>query len=213
VLKAAGFTKAQISNVRALAHDLRLSQPTMQATALPAGPNTAATPWGRRGGGRQRRGQAVDPVEAPRGSWAGLHVGDPDGAITGSVGAIGEHLTRAMRGAGLAKARDIVQAGLPDPEIGRQLLLRASEIPDGASERALARAIARRSVFAALGASASAGSSSSQELPASRYGLNRLDSALSPADAQSLRRSPDLARRSGSRSDRRSTSSLRRWPS
>ncbi len=42
VLKEAGFTEAQISNVRALANDLQRAQRTMQATALPASPNTAA---------------------------------------------------------------------------------------------------------------------------------------------------------------------------
>jgi hypothetical protein len=36
VLKAAGFSEAQISNMRALANDLQRSQRTMQATALPA---------------------------------------------------------------------------------------------------------------------------------------------------------------------------------
>ena len=120
-------------------------------------------------------------------SWAGLHVGGPGGAVTGAAGAIGEHLTRAMRGAGLAKARDIVQAGILDPEIGRQLLRRASELPDSAGAGcALAKAIARRSVFTAPGVSASAGSSSWQEIPASvGYGLKRLNSALSAADAQS----------------------------
>jgi hypothetical protein len=103
------------------------------------------------------------------------------------VGAIGEHLTRAMRGAGLAKARDIVQAGILDPEVGRQLLRRASELPDGESERALAKALAKRSVFVTPGASASAGNSSSPTLPASvGYGLKRLSSALTPEDVQSL---------------------------
>jgi hypothetical protein len=67
------------------------------------------------------------------------------------------------------------------------LLRRASELPDGESERALAKAIAKRSVFVAPGASASAGNSSPQDLPASvGYGLKRLNSALTPADAQSL---------------------------
>jgi hypothetical protein len=121
------------------------------------------------------------------GSWAGLHVGGPGGALTGAAGAIGEHLTRAMRGAGLAKARDIVQAGILDPEIGRQLLRRASELPDSESERALAKTLAKRSIFVAPGASASAGNSSPQELPASvGYGLKRLSPALSQGDAQRL---------------------------
>jgi hypothetical protein len=46
-LKVAGFSEAQISNVRALANDLQRSQRTMQATALPASPNTAADVMGR----------------------------------------------------------------------------------------------------------------------------------------------------------------------
>jgi hypothetical protein len=92
-----------------------------------------------------------------------------------------------MRGAGLAKARDIVQAGILDPEIGRQLLRRASELPDSESERALAKALAKRSVFVSPGASASAANSSPQELSASvGYGLKRLSPALSQGDAQRL---------------------------
>ena len=187
VLKAAGFSEAQVSNMRALANDLQRSQRTMQATALPASPNTAADVMGAMRSAAKEVGKPSLLSKILAGSWAGLHVGGPGGALTGAAGAIGEHLTRAMRGAGLAKARDIVQAGILDPEVGRQLLRRASEIPDGASERALAKAIARRSVFTAPGASASAGSSSSQEIPASvGYGLKRLNSALSAADAQSL---------------------------
>ena len=46
VLKAAGFSEAQISNMRALANDLQRAQRTMQATALPASPNTAADVMG-----------------------------------------------------------------------------------------------------------------------------------------------------------------------
>jgi hypothetical protein len=99
----------------------------------------------------------------------------------------GEHLTRAMRGAGLAKARDIVQAGILDPEIGRQLLRRAGELPDSAAEKALAKAIAKRAVTTLPGISASAGNSSSPTLPASvGYGLKRLSSVLSQGDARSL---------------------------
>ena len=95
-----------------------------------------------------------------------------------------------MRGAGLAKARDIVQAGILDPEISSQLLRRASTLPDGESERTLAKAIAKRSVFVAPGASASARreyQTNRQTIPASvAYGLKRLSSVLSQGDAQSL---------------------------
>ena len=159
----------------------------MQATALPASPNTAADVMGAMRSAAKEGGKPSLLSKILAGSWAGLHVGGPTGALTGAAGAIGEHLTRAMRGAGLAKARDIVQAGILDPEVGRQLLRRASEIPDGASERALAKALAKRSAFVTPGASASAGNSSTQELPASvGYGLKRLNSALSSSDAESL---------------------------
>ena len=121
------------------------------------------------------------------GSWAGRARRRPWRAVTGAASAIGEHLTRAMRGAGLAKARDIVQAGILILRSAGQLLARASELPDGESERALAKAIAKRSVFSAPGASASAGNSSSSALPASvGYGLKRLSSVLSQGDAQNL---------------------------
>jgi hypothetical protein len=187
VLNAAGFSEAQISTMRALANDLQRSQRTMQATALPASPNTAADVMGAMRSAAREAGKPSLLSKILAGSWAGLHVGGPGGALTGAMGAIGEHLTRAMRGAGLAKARDIVQAGILDPEIGRQLLRRASELPDSESERALAKALAKRSVFVAPGASASAGNSSSQELPASvGYGLKRLSPALSQGDAQRL---------------------------
>ena len=187
VLKAAGFSEAQISNMRALANDLQRAQRTMQATALPASPNTAADVMGAMRSAAKEGGKPSLLSKILAGSWAGLHVGGPGGAVTGAVGAIGEHLTRAMRGAGLAKARDIVQAGILDPEIGRELLRRASDLPDGASEQALAKAIAKRSVFVTPGASASAGNSSSPTLPASvAYGLKRLSSVLSQGDAQSL---------------------------
>jgi hypothetical protein len=173
--------------MRALANDLQRAQRTMQATALPANPNTAADVMGAMRSAAKEAGWPSLLSKILAGSWAGLHVGGPGGAVTGAVGAIGEHLTRAMRGAGLAKARDIVQAGILDPEIGRQLLRRASDLPDGASERALAKAIAKRSVFVTPGASASAGNSSTQELPASvEFGLKRLSSVLSQGDAQNL---------------------------
>jgi hypothetical protein len=186
-LKEAGFSEAQISNMRALANDLQRAQRTMQATALPASPNTAADVMGAMRSAAKEAGKPSLLSKILAGSWAGLHVGGPGGAVTGAMGAIGEHLTRAMRGAGLAKARDIVQAGILDPEIGRQLLRRASELPDSESERALAKALAKRSVFVVPGASASAGNSSPQELPASvGYGLKRLSPALSQGDAQRL---------------------------
>jgi hypothetical protein len=173
--------------MRALANDLQRAQRTMQATALPASPNTAADVMGAMRAASKEAGKPSLLSKILAGSWAGLHVGGPGGAVTGAAGAIGEHLTRAMRGAGLAKARDIVQAGILDPEIGRQLLRRASELPDDESERALAKAIAKRSIFAAPGASASASNSSSADLPASvGYGLKRLNSVLSQGDAQSL---------------------------
>jgi len=187
VLKEAGFTEGQISIMRALANDLQRAQRTMQATALPASPNTAADVMGAMRSAAKSVGKQSLLVKIMEASWAGSHIGGPGGALTGAVGAIGDHLARAMRGAGLAKAQDIVQAGILDPEIGRQLLRRASELPDGESERALAKAIAKRSVFVAPGASASAGNSSPQDLPASvGYGLKRLNSVLSPADSQSL---------------------------
>ena len=155
VLKEAGFTEGQISIMRALANDLQRAQRTMQATALPASPNTAADVMGAMRSAAKESGKPSLLSKILAGTWGGLHVGGPAGALTGAAGAIGEHLTRAMRGAGLAKARDIVQAGILDPEIGRQLLRRASEIPDGASERALAKALAKKSIFVAPGASAS----------------------------------------------------------
>jgi hypothetical protein len=187
VLKEAGFTEGQISIMKALANDLQRSQRTMQATALPASPNTAADVMGAMRSAAKEAGKPSLLSKILASTWAGLHVGGPAGALTGAAGAIGEHLTRAMRGAGLAKARDIVQAGILDPEIGRQLLRRASELPDSDSERALARAIAKKSVLAAPGASASVGNSSPQDLPASvGYGLKQLNSALTPTDAQSL---------------------------
>jgi hypothetical protein len=186
-LKVAGFSEAQISNMRALANDLQRSQRTMQATALPASPNTAADVMGAMRSAAKEAGKPSLLSKILAGTWTGFHLGGPGGALTGAAGAIGEHLARAMRGAGLAKARDIVQAGILDPEIGRQLLRRASELPDSESERALARAIAKKSIFAAPGASASAGNSSPQNLPASvGYGLKRLSSVLSQGDAQSL---------------------------
>jgi hypothetical protein len=137
----------------------------MQATALPTSPNTAADVMGAMRSAAKEAGKPSLLSKILAGSWAGLHVGGPGGAVTGAVGAIGEHLTRAMRGAGLAKARDIVQAGILDPEIGRQLLRRASDLPDGESERVLAKAIAKRSVFAVLGASASVSNSPEPTLP------------------------------------------------
>ncbi len=155
VLKEAGFTEGQISIMRALANDLQRAQRTMQATALPASPNTAADVMGAMRSAAKETGKPSLLSKILAGSWAGLHVGGPYGAVTGAASAIGEHLTRAMRGAGLAKARDIVQAGILDPEIGRQLLRRASELPDSESERALARAIAKRAIFVAPGVSSS----------------------------------------------------------
>jgi hypothetical protein len=186
-LKAAGFSETQISNLKALGNDLQRSQRTMQATALPASPNTAADVMGAMKAAAKdaRNPSLLSKITA--GAWAGLHVGGPAGATFAAAGAIGEHLTRAMRSAGLAKARDIVQAGILDPEIGRQLLRRAGELPDGAAERALAKAIAKKSVFTAPGVLASAGNSSNPTLPASvGYGFKRLSSVLSQGDAQSL---------------------------
>jgi hypothetical protein len=154
VLKEAGFTEAQLSNMRALANDLQRAQRTMQATALPASPNSAADliAAGKIAAKESRGPSLLSKLLA--GSWAGLHVGGVYGAATGAVGAIGEHLARSLRGAGLAKAKDILQAGLLDPEIGRQLLRRASELPDPATEAALARAIAKRSIFSVPGMNA-----------------------------------------------------------
>jgi ddrB-like ParB superfamily domain len=186
VLQEAGFTEGQISIMRALANDLQRSQRTMQATALPASPNTAADVMGAMRAAAKEGGKPSLLSKILAGVWTGGHAG-PQGAVLGGAAAIGEHLTRAMRGAGLAKARDIVQAGILDPEIGRQLLRRASELPDAADERALAKAIAKKPIFVAPGISASVGNSSPQDLPASvGYGLKRLNSALTPTDAQSL---------------------------
>jgi hypothetical protein len=186
-LKVAGFTEGQLSIMRALAGDLQSAQRTMQATALPASPNTAADVMGAMRAAAKESGKPSLLSKILAATWAGLHVGGPGGAVSGVGLAIGEHLSSAMRGAGLAKARDIIQAGILDPEIGRQLLRRASDLPDGASERELAKALAKKAVFAAPGASASAGNSSTQELPASvGYGLKRLSPVLSQGDAQSL---------------------------
>jgi hypothetical protein len=187
VLKEAGFTEGQISIMRALANDLQRAQRTMQATALPTSPNTASDVMGVMRSAAKAVGNQSLLMKIMESSWAGMHLGGPKGAATGAALALGEHLTRAIRNSGLAKANDIVQAGILDPEIGRQLLRRASELHDGASERALAKAIAKRSVFVTPGASASAGNSGSPTLPASvGFGLRRLSSVLSQGDAQNL---------------------------
>ena len=143
-LKEAAFSGAQISTMRALANDLQRAQRTMQATALPASPNSAADVMGAMRSAAKEAGKPSLLSKILAGSWAGLHVGGPGGALTGAAGAIGEHLTRAMRGAGLAKARDIVQAGILDPEIGRRFSTGSAlaRLP-GASARGTIHLLAR----------------------------------------------------------------------
>jgi hypothetical protein len=94
----------------------------MQATALPASLNTAADVMGAMRSAAKEAGKPSLLSKILAGTWTGFHLRGHGGALTGAAGAIGEHLARAMRGAGLAKARDIVQAGILDPESGRQLL-------------------------------------------------------------------------------------------
>jgi hypothetical protein len=75
VLKEAGFTEGQISIMRALANDLQRAQRTMQATALPASPNTAADVMGAMRAASKEAGKPSLLSKILAGSWAGLHVG------------------------------------------------------------------------------------------------------------------------------------------
>jgi hypothetical protein len=154
-LKVAGFSESQISNMRAIANDLQRSQRTMQATSLPAGPNTASDllAAGKKAG---KEGGSIWWKLLAGAAGEALYTGHYSAAATGGALA----LAAAMRARGMSKVSDLLQAGILDPEIGRQMLRRASESADGSSERSIAKALARKSVFVASGSSASASNSS-----------------------------------------------------
>jgi hypothetical protein len=79
--------------------------------------------------------------------YAGFEAGEGKGAILGALGALGSHVIGAMRGAGLAKADDLVKEALLNPTgdgaLAKALLMKMPIKPDVGSAVTLAHQLRR----------------------------------------------------------------------